>query len=206
MSRDRSLAALAFALAAVLATGCSSDDTAGYEGTTLSRTKGLETFTQPGRVDEAAGTYRGVGIGDSVSAVHRVFGEQQPMGEDEAGTPLRYPNGGDNGPWVIAFGPYDPFGPSFRYYDVAFDFKGAELGAFVVVEPGATTSRGVQIGDPLERAESAYPELRCGTVNEGTEYEPYPACEGQLSADRYMWLGGDPITSIALSTHEFGGL
>lgn len=190
-----------------LAAACEYDDTAGYEGTTLSRTEGFKTFERPGEIDEVAGTYRGVGIGDSLAAVKRVFGEQRPAGDEEAGTPLRYPDGSDDGPWVIQFGKDDPFGPTLRYHDVVFYFRGAEeLGAFEVVESGATTRRGVEIGDPLERAEGAYPELHCGIVNEDTDYTEYPACTGRLAASRYIWIGGDPIKSMSLSTHVFGGL
>ena len=200
------LLSLAGSSVLALAVGCTYDDTVGYEGTTVSRTDGLTTFTKPGRIDEVAGTYRGVGIADSAAEVKRVFGEQRPTGDEEAGTPLRYPEGGDSGPWAIQFGDDDPFGPSFRYYDVAFDFSGVELGAFTVVEPGAVTARGIEIGDELEAAGAAYPELECGTVNEDTEYEPYPACSGKLAPARYVWFGGDPIKSVAISTHELGGL
>jgi hypothetical protein len=34
----------------------------------------------------------------------------------------------------------------------------------------------------------------------------YPACTGRVAASRHIWFGGDPIRSIALSTHPFGGV
>jgi hypothetical protein len=90
---------------------------------------------------------------------------------------------------------------------VAFIFKGRRgLGALEVVEPGARTQTGVQIGDPLERADVAYPKLRCGPVNKDTDYEEYPACTGKLGRDRFIWFGGDPIKSITMSTNDLGGL
>src|SRR5687768_8807682 len=151
--------------------------------TTVSRTEGFKTFAGPGTIDEIAGTYRAVGIGDPVSAVRRVFGPQRSAGDYEPHSPLRHPEGGGyDGPSVLQFGDYDPFGPTLRYYDVVFFFKGREgVGAFEVVEPGTTASRGVRIGDPLAAADEAYPELECGTVNEDTEYERYPACAGKLA-------------------------
>jgi hypothetical protein len=175
--------------------------------TTVSRTEGFATFSGPGEIDEVAGTYRGVAIGDPPSVIRRVFGAQRPAGEYESFGPFRYPEGGYDGPWVLQFGDYDPFGPTLRSYDVVFVFKGRHgLGAFVVVEPGTVTARGVRIGDALETAGEAYPELECGTVNENTEYVKYPACEGKLGLSRFIWFGGDPIKSITVSTHSFGGL
>lgn len=173
--------------------------------TTVSRTEGFRTFASPGEIDENAGAYRGVSFGDPVRAIKQVFGEQRPAGEYERGTPFRYPDGGTYGPWVLQFGDYDPFGPTLRYYDVVFTFKGRHgLGAFEVVEPTAGTRKGVRIGDPLERADAAYPELRCGTVNEDTDYEEYPACTGKLGPGRFIWFGGDPIKSITMSTNNLG--
>jgi hypothetical protein len=172
--------------------------------TTVSRTTGFPSFERPGSVDEVAGTYRGVGIGDSPDAVRSVFGPQRPMGEGEAATALEAPDEDDHGPRVISFEPQDPFGPILRYPDVVVIFKGRQgVGAFVLVEPEAETSGGIAIGDPLNQAKSAYPSLRCGIVNEGTEYVRYPACTGRIAASRHIWFGGDPIRSIALSTHPF---
>jgi hypothetical protein len=176
-------------------------------GHTVSRATGFPPFEQPGSIDEAAGTYRGVGIGDSGRAVRSVFGPQRPMGEGEPATPLEAPDDELYGPAVITFGDYDPFGPILRYPDVVFMFKGRRgVGAFILIERGAQTGRGVAVGDGLDEARRAYPELRCGVVHEGTEYVPYPACTGRVAASRYVWFGGDPIRSIALSTHRFGGL
>jgi hypothetical protein len=190
-----------------LVAGCQYFEDSGDGTTTLSRTEGFTAFAHPGQIDDNAGTYRGVGIGDPIRAIKRVFGVQRPAGDYEPGTPFRYPEGGYDGPWVMTFGDYDPFGPTLRYYDVVFTFKGRQgLGAFQVVEPGATTGRGVGIGDPLESVERAYPELRCGTVNEDTEYEEYAACTGKLGPSRFIWFGGDPIKSITMSTNSLGGV
>jgi hypothetical protein len=190
-----------------LVAGCQYFEDSDDGTTTLSRIDGFTAFARPGEIDENAGTYRGVGLGDPIPAIKHVFGEQRPAGDYEPGAPFRYPEGGHDGPLVISFGDYDPFGPTFRYYDVVFIFKGRQgLGAFEVVEPGAATRRGVGIGDPLEAAERAYPELACGTVNEDTEYVEYPACAGKLGPGRFIWIGGDPIKSITMSTNSLGGV
>jgi hypothetical protein len=178
-----------------------------YAGTTLSRTEGFKTFSQPGQIDERLGTYRGVGLGDPMPAIRRVFGEQRPAGDYEAMTPFRYPEGYYDGPTVVQFGDYEPFGPTLRYYDVVFTFKGGRaLGEFEVVEPGAGTRKGVRIGDPLEAVERRYPELRCGTVNENSDYPEFRACTGRLRSGHVIWFGGDPINAIAMSTNPLPGV
>lgn len=73
------------------------------------------------------------------------------------------------------------------------------------MEPGAATGRSVEIGDPLDRAAQAYPGLECREQNEGTENRPYPACTGRVAPERYIWFGGDPITTIAMSRDAFDG-
>jgi hypothetical protein len=195
--------ALAFLASVALLPACEHFGTQEeYAGTTVSRTEGFTTFAQPGRIDERAGSYRGVGLGDPIPAIKRVFGEQRPAGDYEVMAPFRYPDGGYYGPPVLQFGDYEPFGPTLRYYDVVFTFKGAKgLGVFEVVEPGASTRRGVQVGDPLGSITHAYPELHCGTANKDTEYEPYPACAGEIDPGHFIWFGGDPIKSITMSTN-----
>jgi hypothetical protein len=161
----RRVAVLVLALV-LIATACGGSEAEPV--TTVSRTTGFASFERPGSIDEVAGTYRGVGIGDSVGAIRRVFGPQRPMGEGESATALEAPAEEDYGPHVITFEPHDPFGPILRYPDVVFVSKGRQgVGAFVVVEREAQTSRGIAIGDPLDRAESAYPDLRCGVVTKG---------------------------------------
>jgi hypothetical protein len=150
------------------------------------------------------GSVNGVRLGDDRRAIQRVFGEVPPAKTTEPGTPLRYPNGGDQGPWIIAF---DDLAETYRYFDVVFEMRrSGGVGAFVVVAPDATTSRGIAIGDPLEEVSHVYPSSMCGIVNSDTDYEPYPACQLRLAPERYVWFGGDPITSIAVGYVPFGGL
>jgi hypothetical protein len=192
-----------FLLLLLVLVGCGSSDEAADETAMRSRTDGLRTFARPGRIDELAGTYRGVGISDSVRTVRRMFGEQRPMNPlGEPMTPLVTADDPYHGPTAMGFGPKDAFGPTLRYGHVVFVFNGRRgVGAFEVTEPKAHTLRGVAIGDPLERVTLAYPSLRCGDANES-----YPACTGRVAASRHLWFGGDPITTITLSTHRMAGV
>ena len=76
----------------------------------------------------------------------------------------------------------------------------------IVNAEGARVDGGrVTIGDQLEPAEAAY-RLRCGTANEGSEYEHFPACTGKIARNRYVWFGGEPIRNVTLATTPPGGL
>ena len=91
-----------------------------------------------------------------------------------------------------------------RYRGATFHtWRGDVYEVFVTAE-GAQTREGVQIGDDLDAAESAYPQLECGTANEGTEYVQYPYCTGRVARGRHVWFGEDPIRSIVISRYPFG--
>lgn len=107
-------AALALGLS-VLAAGCGGLGGSGdeYEATTVTRTTGLKTFPDPGRVDDAAGTYRGVGIGSTADEMKRVFGPQRAAGGEERIVPLATGEGETDGPRVLTFED-GRFGPVFR--------------------------------------------------------------------------------------------
>jgi hypothetical protein len=201
----RGASALALA-GGVFAAGCGGLGGSGGEGeaTTVTRTTGLKTFSAPGRVDEAAGTYRGIGIGSTAGEMKRVFGPQRAAGGEERIVPLATGDGETDGPRVLVFED-DRFGPVYRYDQVVFYVNGPTIGAFELVEPGAATGRGVEIGDPLDRAAKAYPSVTCGEENEGTENRSYPACTGRVAPERFIWFGGDPITTIAMSRDAFDG-
>jgi hypothetical protein len=201
----RGASALALAVG-VFATGCGGlgGSGGGGDATTVTRTSGLKTFPAPGRLDETAGTYRGVGIGSTVDEMKRVFGEQRAAGGEERIVPLATGDGETDGPRVLVFED-DRFGPVFRYEHVVFYVNGPTIGAFELVEPGSLTGQGVKIGDPLDRAADAYPGVACGEENEGTENRSYPACTGSLAPERFIWFGGDPITTIAMSRDAFDG-
>ncbi len=149
-------------------------------------------------IDERAGAYRGVRLGSPVRDVIRVFGEPNrdpgfaPAGKSpaEAGVPqsIRTPGGG---PGVL-----------LKYEDVAFlATSGTGVYAMIVTEEGATTTRGVAIGDEMNAARRRY-RPRCLDVA-GAEsllggQELYPSCGANIGNRVRIWFGRDPIESITL--------
>jgi hypothetical protein len=154
------------------------------------------------RIDVTAGTYRGVGLGDSVADLHRELGQREEAGEDEPAVPLR---GETYGPWVIAYG--DEMCPPslYRYEHAVFEFTCDELLWTEINEPGAATAEDVAVGDPLDTVQEAYPDAECGTAG-GGEYEEYPACAVKLALERFAWFGGDPIVSITIGSVPLEGV
>lgn len=73
--------------------------------------------------------------------------------------------------------------------------------AFIVTQAGATTRRGVSIGDPMDVARSKY-VLECREVAGGESLfgrqEFYPSCGARLRNGVRIWFGRDPIRSITL--------
>jgi hypothetical protein len=145
-------------------------------------------------IDERTGAYRGVRFGSSEQEVIRVFGE--PVREDgfapagelpaEVGVPQSLP-----GPGVL-----------LRYENVAFLVStGSGVYAAIVTEEGATTARGVSIGDSLEDARGKY-RLKCTRVAGGEsllgEQEFYPSCVAVLEGGVRIWFGRDPVRSFTL--------
>jgi hypothetical protein len=155
-------------------------------------------------IDDVAGTYRGVRLGDTPADLERALGPADPAGEYEPITPLA--TGFDTlGPPHI---PY-PGGPCpevhYRFERASFGFNCGTLLWFETVEEGSATSRGVAVGDPLESVEDAYPEARCGTAG-SEEYGEFPACVAKVAAERHIWFGGDPITTITLAAVRLAGV
>jgi hypothetical protein len=54
------------------------------------------------------------------------------------------------------------------------------------------------VGDTLDEAKAAYPELECGDRPAG-EFATYRYCSGRTAEQRHIWFGGDPITTIGVS-------
>lgn len=161
---------------------------------------GGEPLPRGGTVDLRAGTFEGVGIGDTPGEVREAFGE--PPASDEQGA---QPSGAGQfrGPTSFRSWPDPNPGPGFvpppvyRYPHVAFFDDGfGRISALAVIAPGAATLEGVAIGDPLETVEGLY-AVRCGE-DFGAGEPPYPACVGRLGAERWVWFGGDPIENITI--------
>ena len=155
---------------------------------------GAETATVT--IDERTGAYRSIRFGTSERDVIRALGKPDrepgfaPAGESpsEVGVPERIP----------AIGP----GGLLKYDGVGF--LGTPRGgvyAFIVTQAGATTNRGVSIGDRMDVARGKY-QLECSEVAGGESLlgrqEFYPSCGARLRNGFRIWFGRDPIRSITL--------
>ena len=154
------------------------------------------------RLDERAGTYRGVGIGSSEAAIRRVFGEPGsgqgfvPLGERfaDVGGPLSIPNppGAERERSVL-----------LRYEAVAFLLAHDRVYAFIVTDERARTSRGIGLGDSLAEAGRAHGPLVCydapgGEPLFGGDVQTYRVCRATVRPRRFLSFGRDPIRSLTL--------
>lgn len=163
-----------------------------------------------GPIDTKQGSYRGVGLGDDVATMHREFGPQEPAEEGERIVPRSLEDENDYSPIVIQLTPPDSASPAqeqaYRYEYVVFLVRKGRIGAVIVNADGARVDGGrVTIGADLETARAAY-SVRCGTANEGSEYEEFPACTGKIGPERHIWFGNDPIRNVTLAVVPLGGL
>jgi hypothetical protein len=164
-----------------------------------------------GVIDTQQGTYRGVGLGDDVAAMHREFGPQEQAKEGERIVPRSVGEKNPYAPTVIRLTPPDSASPSqtqaYIYEYVVFLVRKDRIGAVIVNADGARVDGGkASIGGDLKKAEEAYPGLRCETAREDTEYEEFPACTGKLVQRRYVWFGNDPIRNVTLAVVPLEGI
>jgi hypothetical protein len=174
---------------------------------------GSEVGKAPERqlIDEEQGTYRGVGLGDGNREVLEELGPTEVTRDGQTGG-VQLVNGGDHGAANLKINSINGKPPRqefIGYREANFLlFAPRHVNRWVVHDvrvgrDGAATSRGVAIGDTLQEAEAAYPEIDCATANEGTEYATYPFCAGELATGRNIWFGGDPIDIIELNTGKY---
>lgn len=166
-------------------------------------------------IDDARGTYHGVGIGDTAVAVRRVFGRRpfarlgkEPVLPTEAnlgtsGDPIISP---PCKPWHSRGG-RRPRLAVLRYEEVSFLLCDGRVFAWMVIAADARTSRGLSVGDGLENASALYPELSCGEAPSG-DFGKFPYCAGQIASRGrrprlHAWFGEDPIASITISTTRY---
>lgn len=159
-------------------------------------------------VDEVGGTYGEVGIGSSPKDIVRVFGKVEPLvregpfqptgaGQFRGPTFIRTEVGYAYEDVLFWLAPNDPERPSER----------REVAGFQVTSPGATTARGIEVGDELDDARARYPEMTCGEAP--AEESPifgnttFPYCAGKVAPDRWIWFGDDPVANISVSRERF---
>jgi len=160
----------------------------------------------PHRVDELAGSYRGVGFGDPASDAVEVLGP--PAERDGSKTPAA-PIGSDFStgvPLIQRNPPAYVRKPRLLRYEGASFLYFPSVGIFSVVvdDAAAVTRRGVHVGDPLDRARDAYPGVSCVRARTSGEAQHPEWCTGQVAPHRYVWFGGDPISVIALGETRMG--
>jgi hypothetical protein len=147
-----------------------------------------------GRIDERAGSFHGVAIGDTANMIQSHFGHKAPADRTrEPVIPANQSIEDFRGPTGFRLGDH-----WYRYDGASVFYDSAGVHGFMVTSRGSKTSRGVGIGDSLAEVRTRYPELRCGVANKSTDYHQYPACTGELESRRYIWFGGDPISNITL--------
>jgi hypothetical protein len=160
----------------------------------------------PPTIQTAEGSYRGVFLGDRPAALFRVLGPREPA--DHVNDPLTPLGAGEDetdGPTTIVYPGGRGEAEHFRYEHASFGFWGDRLLWIEIIEPGASTEKGIAVGDPLGEVESAYPDARCGTTGGGGHRE-FEACVLRVRAGRFAWFGGDPITTITLASVPLEGL
>jgi hypothetical protein len=151
-------------------------------------------------IDEHAGSYRDVEIGDAEDDVRRIFGEP---GEGDGFFPLGESFGEIGGAPGVRNWPPDWRGrPALlRYDNVAFLVGLRGVFAFVVTEDEARTMRGVKIGDPLKRARAVYGG-GCGKQQYGEslfgDQPSFRWCRTTIDHRIRLWFGRDPIRSITV--------
>src|SRR5918994_4010687 len=120
-------------------------------------------------IDEVAGSFRGVKLGDKPAAAREVFGSScegeemvNPCGV-EAGAitaPHSFPGewGHESYEGVTVFTLHGgiPVPPRFR------DPRSDRITAFLITDADAETSKGVRLGDSLDLAKRRYPGMDCG--------------------------------------------
>jgi hypothetical protein len=139
------------------------------------------------RVDEHAGRFRGVAIGDRTPQVRRRLGAPRPY---DAQGPI--PSGESTIPYLSA-------GGGLSYDGVFYAVKDGRVSAIVVYGDGAATTGDVSIGDSLDDAEKAYRDADCHDAELLADPAHDAYCEVKTGRHLWLWLGGDPVDNIVLS-------
>jgi hypothetical protein len=156
----------------------------------------------PATIDDVAGTFRGVGVGDQVSAVRQRLG---------APVPARIPARGFGTP--LGESRADFVGPSssdtdltWRYRGLAILVAGDRTQQLIITDHSAETPEGVGVGDSLSLATREYRHVTCdGELTGSDTVNPsYPYCSGHVAGRTGITFYGDPIESITLDGGAIG--
>lgn len=170
-------------------------------------------------VDARAGRAGSFGLSDRPATASGTYGPSQKTASGPGGLPIGVDADAIGRPGGYAFpAPCDEPQPdragtvgelgvtelSFR--GVGVDFCRERAFVIVVTGRGSQTTRGARIGEPLEQARSRHPSLRCA-MSPGSTTPPvpvFPYCTGRIAKRRYLWLGQDPVSSIAIASVRLG--
>jgi hypothetical protein len=168
-------------------------------------------------IDARAGRVGRLRLGDPPARVAATFGRGRadlslggdPLGAvpEEIGSPFDYsfPSPCDEPlrPKVAGSGPEELPISEVSYRGAGASFCRGHAFILLVSSRGSATTAGARIGQSLDDAHRAHPTLRCDTSTGATTHPERPAytfCAGQVATGRYLWLGQDPVSSIAVST------
>ena len=154
------------------------------------------TPDSPETADVASGSFRDFRIGDRTSELPRDGGLPVIGGRPQTAVPSldRTQEG--------FFQPPARYDPYYRSDDLTvYSNQQDRISGFITVAPNAETDRGLGLGDGLKLAQERYPNLKCERLNdaEGRAYGQ-TSCAGQVADDRYLWVGGNPIEALAVTT------
>jgi hypothetical protein len=145
----------------------------------------------PRLIDVNAGVVAGVRIGDTAGQIEAKLG-RATYGSEFAPR-QRQPFTGP-----IAIPAPDSIQAAVAQYQ-RHAFLIGSIGAYSLktVAAGATTQRGVGIGEPLSAVRKAYPGTRCGRYHPG-EGTAFRWCSARVGLNS-VFFGGDPIVSITVT-------
>ena len=155
-------------------------------------------------IDEQSGSYGDVHFGSSDAEVRAAFGEPSdedgffPLNADSYTGPVFIRSPGGRKPLLL------------KYEDVAFLVApGHGVFAIAVTQPDVSTTRAVEIGDPLQVVQTNYEDVECGEAVAGEgllgdDPSTYPWCRARL-ASLDVFFGGDPIESVTLTPGRSSG-
>lgn len=156
-------------------------------------------------IDESRGTYKGVGLDSSASALQKAFGDGvsaggfAPLGRlpSEVGVPPSVPSPPGEGRQR----------PQLRRYaNAAFLLAGGRVFAMMLTDSRLRTRRGIAIGSSLADVRSSYAGVTCSRAPGGETLTggaaAYPMCRIRLGRWWSLWFGGDPIRSFTFLSRE----
>jgi hypothetical protein len=157
--------------------------------------RGSKQPTRPLLVDEKLGRIGRVTLGESRESVIATLGAPGARTAGGPFAPLGESLVGIGGPPAIAV----PGRPEVLRYDrLAVLLVDGRVFSLLADDPGATTRKGVGVGQPLSAARRADPSIVCRTASGGEASEAYPFCSVRLG-DLRLGFGKDPIRSISLT-------